>query len=144
MKDVCERVLLRKQRDLYGAIDSVLSSIEAEALGVSQDGFDVSGVAYRGDTQVAIAVLRAASEGGTFQVCLVMGRRKWRGYTGGVSASTIAIPVTGVMKSDGKHGSYKMKCNCCEYDRNNTCEHIQCILSSQYIQQSTMIQPING
>jgi len=132
-EDDIARAMLCKRRDMFAAIDTVLGSIEEAALGDTQEGSDVSGVAYRGDVQVAVILIRAACDGGTLQICIVMGRKRWRGRSGGVAANTVTIAFTGVMTADGRHSSYKTRCSCYEYGTNNTCEHMQSIVECELV-----------
>lgn len=90
----------------------------------AQPGDDSSAVACDSDCQIGVALLRAATEGSTLQLCVVFRRRMWRGMEGGVSRTTMSIQVAGVATEGGRH-RFDIRCNCEDFKSNNNCKHIR-------------------
>jgi len=123
----------RNQRSMYKALDVALSTIEETSLGLSQPDDDTSVVASDGDYQLGVALLRASQSGRTHQVCLVFGRRIWRGLAGGVAATTLRIRLTAATNNEDRNGRFEIECSCAEGKNNDTCSH------QRYIQDSELV-----
>lgn len=117
---------------LRAVMNLLLSSIESESLGSTQDGDDCAISCRKGPNQMAVILLRPSRDDGPFQICFIIGGKNWR-RSGKANVDLLSCTSRPSFTEQNSNGSQNLEvsCSCSMFSSGGHCQHYSALFGKQ-------------